>query len=91
MAASAFACFRGSPMVMAADLGRAAHSGLEVQLCGDAHRLNFGFYASTERGPSRGISSGWSAAWRNRLARHGARADRKEMQALANPPRMEVW
>jgi len=30
MAASAFACFRGPPMVMAADLGRAAHSGLEV-------------------------------------------------------------
>ena len=50
MAASAFACFRGSPVVMAADLGRAAHPGLEVQLCGDAHRLNFGVYASPERG-----------------------------------------
>jgi len=30
MAASAFACFRGSPVVMAADLGRAAHPGLEA-------------------------------------------------------------
>lgn len=45
MASSAFAFFRGSPVVMAADLGRADHSGLEVQLCGDAHLLNFGFYA----------------------------------------------
>jgi len=49
MASSAFAFFRGSPVVMAADLGRAPHSGLEVQLCGDAHLLNFGFYASPER------------------------------------------
>jgi uncharacterized protein (DUF2252 family) len=49
MASSAFSFFRGSPVVMAADLGRAAHSGLEVQLCGDAHLLNFGFYASPER------------------------------------------
>lgn len=49
MAASAFAFFRGSLLVMAADLGRAAHSRLEVQLCGDAHLLNFGFYACRER------------------------------------------
>ena len=49
MAQSAFACFRGTPAVMAIDLGQAPHSGLEVQLCGDAHLLNFGFYASPER------------------------------------------
>ena len=35
--------------VMAADLGRQPHSGLMVQLCGDAHLLNFGFYGSPER------------------------------------------
>jgi uncharacterized protein (DUF2252 family) len=34
---------------MAADLGRQPHSGLMVQLCGDAHLLNFGFYGSPER------------------------------------------
>ena len=49
MAQNPFACFRGTPAVMASDLGQAPHSGLEVQLCGDAHLLNFGFYASPER------------------------------------------
>lgn len=49
MAESAFAFYRGTPVVMAVDLGTAAHSGLEVQLCGDAHLGNFGFYASPER------------------------------------------
>ena len=49
MAQSPFAWFRGTAAVMAADLGRVPHSGLMVQLCGDAHLLNFGFYASPER------------------------------------------
>lgn len=49
MASSAFAFYRGSPVVMAVDLGSAPHSGLEVQLCGDAHLFNFGFYGSPER------------------------------------------
>jgi uncharacterized protein (DUF2252 family) len=49
MAQSPFAWFRGSAAVMAGDLGRSPHSGLMVQLCGDAHLLNFGFYASPER------------------------------------------
>lgn len=34
---------------MAADLGAQRHTGLTVQLCGDAHLLNFGVYASPER------------------------------------------
>ncbi|MFM7652410.1 MAG: DUF2252 domain-containing protein [Vulcanococcus sp.] len=49
MAADAFACFRGSAAVMTADLAALPHSGVEVQLCGDAHLLNFGYYASPER------------------------------------------
>lgn len=49
MAQGPFAFYRGTPVVMAADLGSAPHSALEVQLCGDAHLLNFGFYASPER------------------------------------------
>jgi hypothetical protein len=44
MAESPFAFFRGAAIVMAADLGGQPHSGLMVQLCGDAHLLNFGFY-----------------------------------------------
>jgi len=49
MAESPFAFFRGAAAVMASDLSRQPHSGLMVQLCGDAHLLNFGFYASPER------------------------------------------
>ena len=49
MAQNAFATYRGTPAVMAIDLGTAPHSGLDVQLCGDAHIANFGFYASPER------------------------------------------
>ena len=48
MAHDAFAFYRGTPAVMAHDLGNAASSGLEVQLCGDCHLANFGFYASPE-------------------------------------------
>jgi len=49
MAASPFAFFRGAAAVMAADLASQPHSGQTVQLCGDAHLLNFGFYGSPER------------------------------------------
>ena len=49
MAKSPFAWFRGTAAVMARDLGSMPNSGLSVQLCGDAHLLNFGFYASPER------------------------------------------
>ena len=36
-------------MIMAGDLAASAHSGLTVQLCGDAHVSNFGLFASPER------------------------------------------
>ena len=49
MATSAFAFFRGAAAVMAADLATAEPTGLEVQLCGDAHLSNFGGFASPER------------------------------------------
>ncbi|KUO23123.1 DUF2252 domain-containing protein [Streptomyces dysideae] len=49
MAASPFAFLRGSAAVMAGDLAASPHTGLTVQLCGDAHLLNFGLYASPER------------------------------------------
>ncbi|WP_314224023.1 DUF2252 domain-containing protein [Streptomyces zaehneri] len=50
MAASPSAFLRGSAALMAADLASQPHTGLTVQLCGDAHLLNFGLYASPERG-----------------------------------------
>ncbi|MGW2020380.1 DUF2252 domain-containing protein [Streptomyces sp. NPDC001927] len=49
MAVSPFAFLRGAAAVMAADLAPQRHTGLLVQLCGDAHLLNFGVYASPER------------------------------------------
>ena len=49
MSASAFAFLRGAALVMAADLAPAPVAGLHVQLAGDAHVANFGFYASPER------------------------------------------
>ena len=49
MMASPFAFLRGSAIVMANDLAGTPKSGIRAQLCGDAHLLNFGAYASPER------------------------------------------
>ena len=49
MAASPFAFYRGAAAVMASDLACDEHSHLDVQLCGDAHLVNFGGFASPER------------------------------------------
>jgi uncharacterized protein (DUF2252 family) len=49
MSASEFAFLRGAPAIMAADLAVSENTGLTVQLCGDAHLVNFGLYASPER------------------------------------------
>ena len=49
MALSAWNYYRGAAAVMAGDLASQPHSGLEVQLCGDAHVLNFGLWATPER------------------------------------------
>jgi hypothetical protein len=49
MVASPFAFLRGSATVMAADLSNTPSTGLEVQLCGDAHLSNFGVFATPER------------------------------------------
>jgi uncharacterized protein (DUF2252 family) len=49
MAASPWNYYRGAAAVMAADLASRPNSGLHVQLCGDAHVLNFGLWATPER------------------------------------------
>jgi uncharacterized protein (DUF2252 family) len=48
MKLSPFAFFRGAVSIMAADLGRLPHSGLHVQLCGDAHVQNLGSFATPD-------------------------------------------
>ena len=49
MSASPWTYYRGAAAVMAADLASRPNSGLTVQLCGDAHVLNFGMWATPER------------------------------------------
>jgi uncharacterized protein (DUF2252 family) len=49
MLASAFTFYRGAAAIMAADLGSSPDSGLEVQLCGDAHLSNFGVFQAPDR------------------------------------------
>ena len=49
MSADPFAFLRGAAAVMASDLSRVPTSGINVQLCGDAHLANFGMFASAER------------------------------------------
>ena len=49
MAESAFAFYRGAAKIMAGDLASTESTGLDAQLCGDAHLANFGSYASPDR------------------------------------------
>jgi len=49
MLVSPFTFYRGAAAIMAHDLAGTSRSGLNVQLCGDAHLANFGVFASPER------------------------------------------
>jgi uncharacterized protein (DUF2252 family) len=49
MSLSPFGFLRGSAGVMASDLANTPVCGIKVQICGDAHLSNFGFFASPER------------------------------------------
>jgi uncharacterized protein (DUF2252 family) len=49
MMVSPFTFYRGAAIIMAEDLKDTPTAGLNVQLCGDAHLLNFGVFGSPER------------------------------------------
>lgn len=49
MSASPFAFFRGSADIFAADIASLPRTGLQVQLCGDAHLANFGTFMTPDR------------------------------------------
>ena len=49
MLVSPFTFFRGAAYVMAADLAGSPRTGLQTQLCGDAHLSNFGGFAAPDR------------------------------------------
>jgi len=51
MGVSAFTFYRGSAIIMASDLGAQPSSGLQAQLCGDAHLSNLGLFAAPDRVP----------------------------------------
>ena len=50
MLASPFTFYRGTANIMAADLGTTPATDIPVQACGDCHLLNFGVFATPERG-----------------------------------------
>lgn len=49
MSKTPFTFFRGAASVMASDLSKTCTTNVPVQLCGDAHILNFGAFATPER------------------------------------------
>lgn len=49
MSTSAFAFYRGTASIMAYDLSTIPHIPYYMQICGDAHLMNFGGFASPER------------------------------------------
>ena len=49
MLVSPFTFYRGAALLMAGDLANSPRSGITAQLCGDAHLMNFGAFASPER------------------------------------------
>jgi uncharacterized protein (DUF2252 family) len=49
MSASPFTFYRGTAAIMAADLRQTAVTGINAQLCGDAHLSNFGLYGAPNR------------------------------------------
>ena len=49
MLVSAFTFYRGAASLMAHDLASTPRTGLNAQLCGDAHLSNFGGFASPSR------------------------------------------
>jgi uncharacterized protein (DUF2252 family) len=49
MLVSPFTFYRGAAKIMAHDLSALPRSGIDAQLCGDAHLSNFGGFASAER------------------------------------------
>jgi uncharacterized protein (DUF2252 family) len=49
MLVSPFTFYRGAALIMASDLAATPRSGIDTQICGDAHLMNFGVFGSPER------------------------------------------
>ena len=51
MATTPFTFYRGSAPLMAADLAQLPRTGIQVQICGDAHVQNLGAFGGVRRPP----------------------------------------
>jgi uncharacterized protein (DUF2252 family) len=49
MSANPFAFYRGAAAIMAYDLSHTPSTGMNLQICGDCHLVNFGGFATAER------------------------------------------
>ena len=86
MLASPFAFFRGAAALMAADLAGTPHSGLTVQLCGDAHLSNFGGFAAPDRELVFDINDfDETARGPVGVGRQAARGERRDRRPRARP------
>src|SRR3954462_7843570 len=56
MLVSPFTFYRGAAALMARDLAGSPRTGLDVQLCGDAHLSNFGAFAAPDRRLTFGVN-----------------------------------
>lgn len=94
MLGSPFTFLRGAAALMAHDLANTPRTGLEVQVCGDCHLLNFGMFATPERNlifDVRDFDETLRAAWEwdlKRLAASFVVAGR--LNGLGEPPLKEV-
>lgn len=56
MASNVFSFYRGAAAIMAYDLSKTPTTPIQVQLCGDMHVANFGFFSTSERNLIFGIN-----------------------------------
>src|SRR4051794_37149192 len=56
MLVSPFTFYRGAAALMAEDLAGSPRTGLQAQLCGDAHLSNFGAFAAPDRRQTFGVN-----------------------------------
>ena len=97
--------FRGSDVVMAADLAVTPVSEINVQASGDVDVLSFGYYLppdgapvfdvgyfdETLRAPGSGTSSGWPPAWPSRWGTGGAARTSEWLRGLRSKATGEEW
>ena len=86
MLVSPFTFYRGAAKIMAEDLGANTRSGLNAQLCGDAHLSNFGGFALAR--PYARLRPERLRRDASRAVRMGRQAPRRELRDRRPGPRL---